>query len=337
MNKINFYVFIQLFKSCTLIFFIFISIAWLLQTSRLFSIINVIQVKYIDILILSGYLLPSLINVTLPFIIIFGITLCFIKLDKDKEIVAIYSLGLGSKSIKFPLIIFGLILTLFYLIFNLYLSPYIYEKYKENEFNLRNTINFEKFIISNFVELNNKTILDFNNTDQNFENIFLQINEKNESIIYSKKGQIISSNEEHIFNLINGFKIDIYDNEIEKLEFNKYSLKIPKKNNNQYNNIDKNTQTIIDDFKENNLSNLLIKFSDILIFVLIFIFFYKHNILMHNYKLNNNIKFILVSIFILILNQLIKNTEMDQNNLIIFTFINIIIFSLIIRFGKINE
>ena len=31
----------QLFKSCTLIFFIFISIAWLLQTSRLFTIINI--------------------------------------------------------------------------------------------------------------------------------------------------------------------------------------------------------------------------------------------------------------------------------------------------------
>ena len=101
----------QLFKSCTLIFFIFISIAWLLQTSRLFTIINIIQVKYIDIIILSSFLLPSLVNITFPFILIFGIVLCFIKLDKDKEIVAIYSLGFGSKSIKKRLLVFSIFLS----------------------------------------------------------------------------------------------------------------------------------------------------------------------------------------------------------------------------------
>ena len=95
MNKINFYIFMQLFKSCTLIFFIFLSIAWLLQTSRLFSIINIVQIKFIDIFTLSIFLLPSLINITFPFILIFGVVLCFIKLDKDKEIIAIYSLGFG--------------------------------------------------------------------------------------------------------------------------------------------------------------------------------------------------------------------------------------------------
>ena len=92
MKKINQYVFIQIFKSCTLVFFIFVSIAWLLQISRLFSYLSNFQVKFLDILNLSIFLIPNLINVILPFIVIFGIIIAFIKLDKDKEIIAYYSL-----------------------------------------------------------------------------------------------------------------------------------------------------------------------------------------------------------------------------------------------------
>ena len=40
MNRINLYIFSQIVKSCTLVFFIFVTIAWLMQISRLFSIMN---------------------------------------------------------------------------------------------------------------------------------------------------------------------------------------------------------------------------------------------------------------------------------------------------------
>ena len=51
MKKINLYVFIQIIKSCTLVFFIFISIAWLLQISRLFSYLNNLQIDFINAII----------------------------------------------------------------------------------------------------------------------------------------------------------------------------------------------------------------------------------------------------------------------------------------------
>ena len=95
MKKINQYVFIQIFKSCTLVFFIFVSIAWLMQLSRLLSAMNNLQIEFLAIFSLSLWLVPNLINVTLPFIIIFGLVFAFAKLDKDKEIIAIYSLGLS--------------------------------------------------------------------------------------------------------------------------------------------------------------------------------------------------------------------------------------------------
>ena len=93
LNKINLYILLQIVKSCSLIFFIFISIAWLLQLTRLLSLTNLIQIDILNVFILSLYLVPNLITVIMPFIFIFGALLCFIKLNKDKEIIALFSLG----------------------------------------------------------------------------------------------------------------------------------------------------------------------------------------------------------------------------------------------------
>ena len=104
MNKINLYIFNQIVKSCTLVFFIFVSIAWLMQISRIFTMMSNLNVQFLDILSLSVWLIPNLINVTLPFISIFGLVLAFIKFERDKEIIAIFSLGLSISEIKKPLI-----------------------------------------------------------------------------------------------------------------------------------------------------------------------------------------------------------------------------------------
>ena len=45
----------------------------------------------------------------------------------------------------------------------MYLSPKIYKEYKIKEYEIRNQIDFEKIIISNFIEINNNTFLDFKN------------------------------------------------------------------------------------------------------------------------------------------------------------------------------
>ena len=41
-------------------------------------------------MLLSFYLIPNIITVILPFILIFTFLLCFIKLNKDNEFVALY-------------------------------------------------------------------------------------------------------------------------------------------------------------------------------------------------------------------------------------------------------
>ena len=150
MNKINFYIFGEIFRGFLLILFIFLSIAWLLQFTRLMSISNLLQIDTLSILTLSVYLVPNLFTTILPFIVIIGISITFIKLFKDREIITIFTLGMSTDAIKKPLIFFSFLIILLSIFFNFYLSPNIYEKFKLKEYELRNTINFEKIALKGY-------------------------------------------------------------------------------------------------------------------------------------------------------------------------------------------
>ncbi len=327
MNKINIYIFNELFKGFSLIFFIFISIAWLLQFTRLITISNLLQIDTLSILVLSIYLIPNLFTITLPFIVIIGISITFIKLYKDREIITIYTLGLSTRVIRKPLIIFSIIIIVVGAFFNFYLSPNIYEKYKINEYELRNEINFEKIIFSNFLELNKNTIIDFKKEKNSFIDIFINYNDSKENIVYSKEGSIIKKNNKYIFKLDEGFKLTLLNNgDIEKLEFENYNLEFEDDDFKQYNNFDKNTSNFIEDFKVRDYLNLSYKIFDTLIFIFIFTFFYFYNLKKYKFNIKSIIFFIISSTSLLILNQLIKNLNSSFIFYIFFTVGYLLIF-----------
>ena len=70
------------------------------------SISNLLQIDTLSILKLSIYLVPNLFTIILPFIIIIGISITFIKLFKDREIITIFTLGMSTDAIRKPLIFF---------------------------------------------------------------------------------------------------------------------------------------------------------------------------------------------------------------------------------------
>ncbi len=309
--KIDRYILINLIKSFTLIFFIFVSIAWLLQLTRLFTLTNFIQIDILSIVYLSFFIIPNLVTTILPFILIFSVLLCFIRLNRDKEIIAIFSLGMQLKPIKYCLFIFTLFLVIFYLALNSILSPIIYEKYKIQEFELRNTLNFNKMVFSNFIKINKDTVIDFKKNQNLYENIFISYFDQKESIIFAKNGFIVNENDKFIFQLNKGFKLNINNSEIEKLEFDNYILKINTNNSIEFKNDDKNTFTIFDDISNKNYLNISYKFFDIIICIFIIYIFYKNNIINLNFGIKNNIIFIFSSIILLIINQLLRNSETD--------------------------
>ena len=334
MKKINLYVFIQIIKSCTLVFFIFVSIAWLLQISRLFSYLNNLQIDFVNVLFLSFFLIPNLINVTLPFIIIFGLIIAFIKFDKDKEIIAIFSLGLSIKEILKPFFLISIIAIFLYLFLNLFFSPYIYDKYKQKEFDLRNSINLDNINISNFIQLDENLILDFSKKEDVFEDVFIRFIGENENIVFAKKARIIKEPKKFIFNLAEGFKLSFMNNKIEKLEFENYKLNFPLKNENNYNNYDKNTLTLFNLIKYKDYKSMIEKMFDTLILLTVIIFFYFNNIKDNKFSINHIFIYLFLSILIIIFQNIIKNLDFSLQ----FSFLlNIINFSIIYLFMLINK
>ena len=236
MNKIDKYIFFEIAKGCLFILFIFLSISWLLQFTRLVSLTNLIQVDIFTIFYLSIFLVPNLVTVILPIVIMFGLILSFLKLHRDKEIISMYSLGLKTNGIIKALLIFTLISVLFLLIFSLYLSPKIYKQYKIKEYEIRNKIDFEKIIISNFIEINENTFLDFKKDNQKFKEVFIKYKDERENFIFAEEATITQNKDKYMFQLINGFKITlVQNNKIEKLEFEKYKLDIKNNNFSTYN------------------------------------------------------------------------------------------------------
>ena len=74
-------------------------------------------------------------------------------------------------------------------------------------------------MFSNFLNLNNTTILDFKNNSE-YTDIFISFNDAKENVVYAKKGNIFNENNQYKFQLSDGFKISVdNENQIEKLNF----------------------------------------------------------------------------------------------------------------------
>ena len=323
MNKIDKYIFFEISKGCLFILFIFLSISWLLQFTRLVSLTNLIQVDILTIFYLSIFLIPNLVTVILPIVIMFGLVLSFLKLHRDKEIISIYALGLKTNAIIKALFFFSLIAILFLLIFSMYLSPKIYKEYKLKEYEIRNKIDFEKIIISNFIEINDNTFLDFKKNNQKYTEVFIKFKNEKDNLIFAEEATINQDKNKFIFKLVNGFKITLIEkNKIEKLEFENYKLNIVNNNFESYDNFDKNTFSIFDDFKNKNYLHIVHKVTDTIIVIIIILFFYFNNIKYYKFDFYYLTLFLFISSALLILNQIIKNLEINYiiNVLLICSF-----------------
>ena len=337
MSKINRYIFIEISKSTLLMLFIFLSISWILQFTRLISLTNLIQVDIVTIFNLSLFLIPNLVTIIMPFVIMFSLILTFIKLHRDRELISIYSLGLNIKSIFNPLFFFSSIILVILIILNFYISPNVYKNYKIKEHEIRNKINFEKIIISNFVEINKNTYIDFKRNKEKFNEVFIKFSENKDNMIYAREADIKQKNDKFYFNLIDGFKITILEtNKIEKLEFNNYTLEITNNSFEEYDNFDINTFNFFDDLKNKNYINIFYKINDSIIVLVIILFFYLHNIVRYKLNINSVLFFILFSSIILIINQILKNSEFNLFFNILFNSIIFILIFTYLLIGKIN-
>jgi len=124
------------------------------------------------------------------------------------------------------------------------------------------------------------------------------------------------------------------NNKIEKLEFENYKLNFPLKNENNYNNYDKNTLTLFNLIKYKDYKSLIERMFDTLILLTVIIFFYFNNIKDNKFSINHIFIYLFLSILIIIFQNIIKNLDFSLQ----FSFLlNIINFSIIYLFMLINK
>ena len=211
---------------------------------------------------------------------------------------------------------------------NFILSPYSYDIYKKKEFELSNKIEFDKINISNFIELDNNLLIDFENNNQKFEDILINFTNENDNFIYAKSGKIMNENNKLIFTLFNGFKLTINNEEIEKLKFENYRIEFPSINKNVYEDFDKNTVGIYEllNFKKEIYKKIILqRITDILIILSFVLYFYLYIIKKNVYTHNNFFLFTIFTIFILITDNFLENINLSFSVLIISNIFNILL------------
>tara|TARA_Y100001970_G_scaffold271949_1_gene368042 strand:+ start:7908 stop:8855 length:948 start_codon:yes stop_codon:yes gene_type:complete len=296
-----------------------------MQLSRLYNILNHLKINTLDILTLSIFMIPNLINVILPFLLIFGLVLAFIKLSRDKEIIAIYSLGISIDEIKKPIFYLSILMVIFSLLISFFISPQTYAIYKEKEFNLRNTIQFDKIDFSNFIKFSDNLTIDFENNNGAFSNILISTKDEYETIIYGEKGEIEQLDSNLRFKLINGFKTQIKNDSIENLNFDSYIASFPISDKNVYKKNDINTLDffeILND-RENNQYILLLRIIDVLIIIVLCSFYYKNNIKKNKFNLFNQLFFIITAIYCLLIDNLFEKYIINNNVFVLILFVNL--------------
>ena len=102
-----------------------------------------------------------------------------------------YALGLKTNAIIKALFFFTLISILFLLILSMYLSPKIYKEYKIKEHEIRNKIDFEKIIVSNFLKLMKIHFLISKKLTKNIKRFLLNLKMKKIILFMQKKQQLL--------------------------------------------------------------------------------------------------------------------------------------------------
>ena len=128
-----------------------------------------------------------------------------------------------------------------------------------------------------------------------------------ENIIYAKRGVIKNKNNNYVFQLSEGFKISIEENNhLEKLEFENYVFNVDNNKNINLKIDDQNTLTIFDNFFIKDYKSVCFKLINKIILLLIIYFFYINNIKIFNFYTSNNIYFTVNCLFFIIINQILK-------------------------------
>ena len=331
MKKIELYLLKQILKSFFLIFFIFIGISWLLQISRLLNLIVVNKIPFYNVFLLSINVMPNTIISIAPFIIFITILFVCIKLNKDKELIAVYTLGINKIKIIKPFIVFSIIALISSLVLSFYISPYSYENYKKDEFDLRTNLDIKNIGLNNFFDFNNEIILNFEKDEEDFVNLFIFQTTPNKNIILATKSEMDLINNKLNLKLYDGFKAEVNKEKNEVLVYDKYNMQLNLNKNEIYDDSDTNTHDIKKLFQNKNFAIINQRLVDALLLLSLVFLITSYLLIKLKFNFKNFLSISIISILMIFFDNILGNLSLNNNLIFLLMYLNLLI-PLIINF-----
>ena len=328
MKKIEIYLLMQILKSFFLIFFILIGISWLLQGTRLLNLITIHKVPIIKVFFLSINIIPNIITSILPFIIIISVLLTSIKLYRDKELIALFTLGISSKSIIKPILLFTILVFTSSLFISFYISPYYYNIFKKDEFDLRNNLDIKNIGLNNFFNFNDEIIINFEKNDNQYVNLFIFQKNPVKNIILANKAEMDLENNILNLNLFNGYKTEIFEKSNETLTYDQYSFSLNLDNNKVYDNSNSNTFNLNKLLGNQNPEDYLIinqRIVDSLMILSLIFIIIRYLLIRLEFSAINILSVSILCIIIIFLDNILGNLTMKNISFIFLMYLNLFI------------
>ena len=251
---LTWYIFRQTFSNVIISTFVFVGIICLSQSFKTIKLIINKGAGLSEFFILSAYSLPSWLLIAIPFGTFAGCMISYLKLQNDKEILVMKSVGINPLRLSNPALFIAILASIILFIISHFIMPKTYKNFKILQNEIRN--NSKSLIIRDniFIDLNKYQTIFIHSLNKNneLEEIFIQDRSDPKFIVefFAKKGNLNFENN-IILNMQDGTRISTNSKGRSAiLSFKSYDIEIIQENN-------KKTSSRVIEYNEHNFFELL--------------------------------------------------------------------------------
>ena len=232
---LTWYIFRQTLSNVIISTFVFVGIIWLSQSFKTIKLIINKGAGLLEFFILSAYSLPSWLLIAIPFGTFAGCMISYLKLQNDKEILVMKSVGINPLRLCNPALFIAILASIILFIISHFIMPKTYKNFKILQNEIRN--NSKSLIIRDniFIDLNKYQTIFIHSLNENneLEEIFIQDRSDPKFVVefFSKKGNLNFGNN-IILNMQDGTRISTDSKGRSTiLSFKSYNIEIIQENN----------------------------------------------------------------------------------------------------------
>ncbi len=232
---LTWYIFRQTLSNVIISTFVFVGIIWLSQSFKTIKLIINKGAGLLEFFILSAYSLPSWLLIAIPFGTFAGCMISYLKLQNDKEILVMKSVGINPLRLSNPALFIAILASIILFLISHFIMPKTYKNFKILQNEIRN--NSKSLIIRDniFIDLNKHQTIFIHSLNENneLEEIFIQDRSDPKFVVefFSKKGNLNFENN-IILNMQDGTRISTdLKGRSTILSFKSYDIEIIQENN----------------------------------------------------------------------------------------------------------